>query len=152
MNNYKFRGKLVTPIDPDDLIAWSDWVKDGWVYGYLIGKDVIVGEVFDFEEDYFNTEFWCKVRPETVGQAIGLMDIQGKSIFEGDIIKLKYYTSYENYKRGEFKLYAGYVSYIVGSSWYVLLNSKGEIIDLLNRVFYPEIIGNIHDNPELLKP
>lgn len=34
----------------------------------MIGEDVIVGEIVDFEEDYFNTEFWCRVEPETVGQ------------------------------------------------------------------------------------
>ena len=68
----RFRGKPVDPIDLDALPEYADWIKDGWVYGYLIGKDVIVGEIVEFEDDYFNTEFWCRVRPETVGQFTGL--------------------------------------------------------------------------------
>ena len=39
-----------------------------WVEGSLIGNDVIVGKIVEFEEDYFCTEFWYKVDPETVGQ------------------------------------------------------------------------------------
>lgn len=29
-----------------------------WVYGYLIGNDVIVGEIVLFEDEFFSTEFW----------------------------------------------------------------------------------------------
>jgi len=39
-----------------------------WVEGSLIGNDVIVGKIVEFEEDYFCTEFWYKVDSATVGQ------------------------------------------------------------------------------------
>lgn len=58
-----------------------------WVYGYLIGNNVIVGEVVDFDDDYFNTEFWYKVDPETVGQFTGMEDSLTFQIFEGDIVR-----------------------------------------------------------------
>ena len=58
-----------------------------WIYGYLIGNNVIVGEVVDFDDDYFNTQFWYKVDPETVGQFTGLTDKNGTKVFEGGIIK-----------------------------------------------------------------
>ena len=54
MREIKFRGRR---IDTGE-----------WVYGYLIGKDVIVGEVVEFHEEYFWTEFWYRVDPDTVGQ------------------------------------------------------------------------------------
>ena len=52
MREYKFRGKR---IDNGEL-----------VYGYLIGNDVIVGNIVEWDDEYFNTEFWMKVDPETV--------------------------------------------------------------------------------------
>lgn len=129
----KFRGKPVDPIDPDALPEYADWVKDGWVYGYLIGKDVIVGEIVEFGEDYFNTEFWCRVRPETVGQAIGLLDQDNAMIYEGDIVSS-----------------AGAVGEIVFESptFYWVLPNEDSPYDI---PLDGKVIGNIHNNPELLE-
>lgn len=150
MPNNLFRGKPVKPIDSDALPEYADYVKDGWVYGYLIGNDVIVGEIVDFGDDYFNTEFWCRVRPETVGQYTGQNDVNGKRIYEGDIIKSKRNASYDAYKRGEFKIYVGYVKYIAGSGLYILTDLKGWDVDALNRTHFPEVIGNVFEDGGLL--
>ena len=145
-----FRGKPTNPIDLDALPEYHKWVKDGWIYGYLIGKDVIVGEIVNFEDDYFNTEFWCKVKPETVGQYTGLKDENGKGIYEGDIIKSKRNVSYDAYKRGEFKIYVGYVKYIAGSGRYILTDIRGRDVDVLNRTHFSEVIGNVFEDGGLL--
>lgn len=67
------------------------------------------------------------VRPETVGQFTGLKDRHGKKIFEGDIMRN-----------------AGNVVEFCNGSFCVNGDSP------LSLWTNTEIIGNIHDNPELL--
>ena len=108
-----------------------------WVEGSLIGNDVIVGKIVEFEEDYFCTEFWYKVDTETVGQFTGMTDKKGKKLFEGDV-----------YSMGEKNIL------------YVVIFDKSQFIgkqvgnrSLAGLEYWKsdiEIIGNVYDNPELL--
>lgn len=78
-----------------------------------------------------------EVLPETVGQFTGLFDKNRKRIFEGDIVKSEYNS----------ELFS--VKYLDGS--FVGDNSDFEFGILSNfELTRSEIIGNIHDNPELL--
>ena len=139
MSKALFRGKPVNPIDLDALPEFHKWVKDGWIYGYLIGKDVIVGEIVDFENDFFATEFWCRVKPETVGQFTGLKDENGIEIYEGDIL--------ECYDSLTGSTFTGVVKFANGSF----------MVDSVSITHYRwvdyvrEIIGNIHETPEILR-
>ena len=78
------------------------------------------------------------VIPETVGQYTGLVDKNGVRIFEGDIVKA--FTRY-----GTEHQYA--ITYRAGTFWFGGWNW----VEFLDRFQFPEVIGNIHDNPELMK-
>lgn len=113
-----------------------------WVEGSLIGEDVIVGKIVDFEEDYFTTEFWYKVDPETVGQFTGRYDKNDKEIFERDIVVnknihgKKWIVEYRTDSE-----YVGFVLKEIGTNGISLFTSWNDI----------EVIGKIHDNKDLLK-
>lgn len=89
-----------------------------------------------------NFEF---VKPDTVGQFTGLTDRNGKRIFEGDIVSFTRTNAlgYTNARIGEVKYYTElpiyYILATTGDGW--------DWCDCDNI----EVIGNIHDNPELLE-
>ena len=89
------------------------------------------------------------VLPETVGQYTGLTDRNGKRIFEGDICKFK---RFNDVHVGKVVFNVTTASFIM---WYQpIVGAYGEKATqkmLLSVCDYIEIIGNIHDNPELLE-
>ena len=86
-----------------------------------------------------------EVIPETVGQYTGLTDKNGKKIFEGDILKYKNFISKYN---------IGFVMY--GNGCFSVKDIHSDNRPAIDIVLHEskkdiEVIGNIHDNPELLK-
>ena len=125
-----------------------------WVYGQLLLFKSSVGEKhfalivesceWDNNNEWFNLCKRAKVIPETVGQYTGLTDKNGKKIFEGDILKItdKYNNSviwFVEYKNGGFMLRQQDVIF------YTYFG------DFSPKHYYCEIIGNIHNNPELIE-
>ena len=88
---------------------------------------------------------YAYVIPETVGQYTGLKDKNGKMIFEGDVVYCKSRLDNANmvviFECGQFRMVfsENYRSYQTNSGFYDI------------NCFNKEVIGNIHDNPELLE-
>lgn len=86
-----------------------------------------------------------KVVSSTVGECTGLKDKNGKLIFEGDIIK----SWLGKILTVEFGQYYDEEEMHSGCGWYV--TGEYGTLSFDERWGGHEIIGNIHDNPELLK-
>lgn len=77
-------------------------------------------------------------------QYTGLKDMNGKEIYEGDIVKFADVVGYVEYYLGSYiiKVRDGYGSFYDFFDFY---NEKGDLVEEL------EVIGNIYENPELLE-
>lgn len=87
-----------------------------------------------------------EVDPETVGQFTGLTDKNGQKIFEGDIVKSCFRDDADKEPMTvEFRIERG--------GWFPFACGDGcgccEVDTYPPE--YTEVIGNIHDNPELIK-
>lgn len=97
-------------------------------------------EKFTDDEEYLCCEVCqCDVYPETLGQYTGLTDKNGAKIFEGDIVDIL--TENEE---------IGVVVYDDGG---FVVNADTFCLDFHTNIYGTdlEVIGNIHDNPELMK-
>ncbi len=98
--------------------------------------------------------FICDERPETIvnleidsktlGQRVGIKDNDWIDIYEGDIVKADFGMEKMNGNgKVEWSDNGGY--------WKFISTKPHKLPSLLHRAFNIEIIGNIHDNPELLE-
>lgn len=132
-----------------------------WVEGDLIkNKDKYYihphANVFKVENELAKLMVCHEVIPETIGQYTGLTDKNGKKIFEGDIVVVKYpkgdvcWVGDVQFQSGVFG--AEWASVKVNKSmlgsWGQTHNLRRFDDDIIERI---EVIGNIHDNPELLE-
>jgi uncharacterized phage protein (TIGR01671 family) len=95
----------------------------------------------DTEDGFMTTP----VNPDTVGQYTGLKDKNGKDIYEGDVLKLD--DDWEKYGAAAGINYE--VKFIDGCFRMKSKNGLGRGYHLEDDSEF-EIIGNIHENPELL--
>ena len=131
MRAIKFRGKSI--------------LTDEWFYGDLVHSAdkkrtaILVNDKDSYDE--------CEVDPETVGQFTGLMDKNGNEIYEGDIVgchnpRIKHLIFY-NEKQGRF------MAALNGDIENDFVCVCG--LDESRWTGSKEVIGNIYDNPGLLK-
>lgn len=82
--------------------------------------------------------FGCKIIPETFGRYIGRNDKNGTMIFDGDIVKGCWDTVFEVYFDED------YLQYRARNA-----DGSSREIDYYGESDKLEVIGKIHDNPEL---
>lgn len=93
-------------------------------------------------------EGWYKIDPKTVGQYTNVNTHQEEKIFEGDIAKTSYIRAYGIAEYATIPI-IGVVEFLEGM--WVINNRVNDMIPLWSETNEIEILGNIHDNPELLE-
>lgn len=133
MREILFRGKRT---DNGDWVEGGILCTENWT-SIFVCKDY----QGNFNEAPYSDIEEFDVIPETVGQYTGLTDKNGTKIFEGDIVK-----------------YGDTVHNVVfeqrnGTAYFGLVYSTLETapFDNYQDLRQIEVIGNIHDNPELLE-
>jgi uncharacterized phage protein (TIGR01671 family) len=109
-----------------------------WVYGSLLTAYT------PNDEPYYTIVVdggvYVRVIPETIGQYTGLKGYNGKKIFEGDILRIgtcsQAFCVEWDEEKAMFQVFTQYSEYVEAQFDEI----KGCI----------EVVGNIHDNPELL--
>lgn len=132
------------------LFRGKDEKTGAWRYGFYAhlpsagGSAHIIYEPAENPDESNHTRF---VDPATVGQYTGLTDRNGKRIFEGDTLR---YDDGEEYDDNE----RAVVIWEDSGFWLEYHNGQTEPWleqDWAHSNVYLEVIGNIHDNPEILK-
>jgi len=122
------------------------------VYGDLIRKTDFDGkQYFEIEQSVANDYHNWTVKPGTIGQFIGLKDSCNSEIWEGDVIISGTNTcGLIEYGTGRFGINWDYKnkSKTMLGSWGQIDNIRGLDDGFSEEI---EVIGNIHQNPELLK-
>ena len=116
-----------------------------WVEGYLYITQRGQYEISRYSKSYDCERHTSVVVHSTVGQYTGMTDKNGKKIFEGDIIDTPDRLVKVVWFAGNAQFDLHFIRY---KDEVVITNFKG--IHMRDLKEY-EVIGNIHDNPELLE-
>ena len=118
-------------------IKFRGYGKDAkrWIYGSLLDERA-VGIVAIQDDD---CHVW-EVDPESVGQFTGMKDCEGREIYEGDVIQVVTKNPYWAFKKN-YDVYWDLDGFCL----------EGEPLYYWFKLHDLKVIGNAHDNPELLE-
>lgn len=140
MREIKFRGKVKgTCKNPSGL----------WVYGFPYNEEDRWAILYDFPGGFGQGRQKVNpVIPETVGQLTGMKDKQGKDVYEDDIIGVWVKDVNKNDKLLRHRVSFNNGAFVLDIS----RNMDGKLFTDLKRYLADGyvVVGNIHDNPELL--
>lgn len=119
-----------------------------WVEGSLLKVTIagettylIFGDKYGFEGSGIKALDHAPVDPDSIGEFTGLTDRNGKRIFEGDIVR-----------NADGYLFSAQYPFAVKFCDGNFCGDAGGFVYISGEEFrYCEVIGNIHDNPELLE-
>lgn len=154
-----FRGK--TP-SKDEHFDDGEWVQG--FYACFNGKEhrIYSGYAETDCGDYYPD--WCNVRSETIGRYTGIIDKNGTKIFEGDIVEFYFFDKgHKNTKTmcivwqdSGFCMKELFRDYRLSSDFKIIeekiFTYRGDTksgVYQTNYTYFVEVIGNIHENPEL---
>ena len=101
-----------------------------WIEGFYCKDEYLKDRIWVLDEDNFLA--WWEVDPATVGQFTGLLDKNGKRVFEGDIANLDLHTA---------KYVCAYRSDHGAFMWNCLVTNENRFLGHYGE----KVIGNIHD-------
>ena len=153
MREILFRGKA---INRNRGYHRTKYKNGEWVYGLLTK---LYDEQFEnLPAEMRNTDgvSGIEIDYETIGQYTGLTDKNGKKIFEGDIVEFEAHGYCPMIKSGAVIFREGCfgIKYIFYGERFHRIGKidKWQDMGASGSITYTyRIIGNIHDNPELLK-
>jgi uncharacterized phage protein (TIGR01671 family) len=134
MREILFRGKRMDN---------GEWVEGSLLKATINGKTayLIFGDNFSFDGNDVKALSHALVDPATVGQYTGLTDKNGKRIFEGDIVTFKT-------RVGSFKPHC--VRWYEEDARFLVAGIDGVRSYPMDKAWEYEVLGNIHDRPELI--
>ena len=115
-----------------------------WVYGAFLAIPKLCSYIYDVQPDGQATRYL--VDEDTVGQFTGLLDNNGKEIYEGDILRFAPPWRWVEDERRVGVVVYKYFAFVVKYG-----NKSVGIFNLASNEAPYTIIGNIHDNPDLME-
>nr|DAO49567.1 MAG TPA: YopX protein [Caudoviricetes sp.] len=113
----------------------------------VVLKKIYWEDGFPVEEEVFEVEIGNAI----LMQSTGLVDKNGKEIFEGDIVRTTRFLGRADEIGGFYeyeKDYLGVVKVLEGS-W--VIDTGSDAVNLWSEIDENEVLGNIYENPELLE-
>lgn len=133
MRDFKFRGR--------------EKESNKWVFGYARHWKCCYGDEWHIQGENDNVHI---VIPETVGQFTGLKDHKGREIYEGDIVKVVD-DGEESFHVVKYMINEDYLAFDLVPRLNVDCNGLAYCEHYYDDNVRMYVIGNIYDNPELLR-